>query len=331
MGKKPGVKKIKEALTILNAVGVPVKKMTERRKKRVAMALLAVANMRPGTGWEKVSIWDGDSTWSLTTREMIEFWNAHYGEKLSSGSYDDVRRKDLKILVLACIVMPSAGAPNASTNNPTRRYAVRKEAGEVLRKFGTVMWSQAVQEFRKNAGTLAQKIERPREMQKIPVQLPQGQKLSLSPGAHNELQKAIIEEFLPRFAPDSKVLYIGDTQKKSLIVNETKLEELGFPYGEHDMLPDIVAYYEEKQWLLLIEAVHSANPISQLRHIELEKLTSKCKVPRIYVSVFKDRSGFREWVPTISWETEVWLCESPDHLIHFNGAKFLGPYTPTSD
>ena len=331
MGKKPGAKKIKEALTILNAVGVPVVTMTERRKKRVAMALLAAANMQPGTGWEKASVWDGDSTWSLTTREMIEFWNAHYGEKLSSGSYDDVRRKDLKILVLAGLVLPSAGDPNASTNNPTRRYAITKDNRDVLRKFNTALWRQAVEDFRKKKGVLEKKIERPRELHKIPVTLPQEQKFRLSPGPHNELQKAIVEEFLPRFAPGSQVLYLGDTQKKSLHVNETKLKNLGFPYREHDVLPDVVAYYEKEHWLLLIEAVHSANPISKLRHIGLEKLTSECKAPRVYVSVFKNRSVFREWILTISWETEVWLCESPDHLIHFNGAKFLGPYTPTSD
>jgi hypothetical protein len=28
----------------------------------------------------------------------------------------------------------------------------------------------------------------------------------------------------------------------------------------------------------------------------------------------------------ISWETEVWIAESPTHLIHFNGERFLGPY-----
>jgi len=28
----------------------------------------------------------------------------------------------------------------------------------------------------------------------------------------------------------------------------------------------------------------------------------------------------------ISWETEVWVAESPTHLIHFNGERFLGPY-----
>ena len=25
------------------------------------------------------------------------------------------------------------------------------------------------------------------------------------------------------------------------------------------------------------------------------------------------------------WETEVWLCDAPDHMIHYDGERFLGP------
>lgn len=32
------------------------------------------------------------------------------------------------------------------------------------------------------------------------------------------------------------------------------------------------------------------------------------------------------YLSDISWETEVWVAESEDHLIHFDGEKFLGPY-----
>ena len=33
-----------------------------------------------------------------------------------------------------------------------------------------------------------------------------------------------------------------------------------------------------------------------------------------------------KYLDDISWETEVWVAESPTHLIHFNGERFLGPY-----
>ena len=34
----------------------------------------------------------------------------------------------------------------------------------------------------------------------------------------------------------------------------------------------------------------------------------------------------REYLPEIAWETEVWIADAPEHLIHFNGECFLGPY-----
>ena len=92
------------------------------------------------------------------------------------------------------------------------------------------------------------------------------------------------------------------------------------------MLPDVVVYRKEKNWIYLIEAVHTANPITKNRKVELEDLTSGCKADIIYVSTFSDRSKFRTWVANLAWETEVWIADEPDHLIHFNGHKFLGPY-----
>ena len=281
-------------------------------RRRVALALLAVANLKPNTPWEKASTWEGEGSWSLTTREIIGFWNKHYEENVSSGSYDDVRRRDLKYLTIAGIVSPSVADPSASTNDPTRRYAIVPEARELLRSFGKESWKEAVENVRTNLGVLKDKMEREHALQQIPVKLPEGQELNLSPGQHNELQKAIIEQLLPRYAPGADILYVGDAHKKSLVLNEGKLKELGFFELAHDILPDVVAYDSKKNWIFLVEAVHSANPMNKLRHIELEKMTNSCKAPRIYISVFKDRDSFR------------------DHMIHFNGPKFLGPYSNSS-
>ena len=104
------------------------------------------------------------------------------------------------------------------------------------------------------------------------------------------------------------------------------MAEIGFPDLEHETLPDVVAYFPEKDWLLLIEAVHSSNPVDQLRHLNLERIAKGCKGGPVYVSVFRNRESFRNWVIDLSWETEVWLVDEPSHMIHFNGDKFLGPY-----
>ena len=40
---------------------------------------------------------------------------------------------------------------------------------------------------------------------------------TFDPGPHNRLQKAILEEFTPRFAPGSECLYVGDTTHRDMV------------------------------------------------------------------------------------------------------------------
>jgi hypothetical protein len=211
-------------------------------------------------------------------------------------------------------------------NDSTRGYAVNPAAADVFRKFGTPAWKKAVAAFREAYPRLDETLMRKRDQKKIPVALPEGVTIELMDGSHNEIQKAIIEEFLPRFVPGAEVLYIGDASQKTVFIKKERLEELNFFELAHDRLPDIVAYDPKRGWVFLIEAVHSSNPVSHLRHLQLEQLTSKCTAGVVFVSAFQDRKTFAKWIAEISWETEVWLAESPDHMIHFNGDKFLGPH-----
>ncbi|MFI5140656.1 MAG: BsuBI/PstI family type II restriction endonuclease [Sphingobacteriales bacterium] len=140
------------------------------------------------------------------------------------------------------------------------------------------------------------------------------------------LQKAIVDEFLPRFGQGCEVLYIGDTSNKSLYMEKEELQSLRFFELSHDELPDIIAYNKKKNWLYLIEAVHSSGPISEVRLYELKQLLKECPAELIFVTTFLNRDTFRKWSAQIAWETEVWIADKPDHLIHFNGHKFLGPF-----
>ncbi|MBZ8180465.1 DNA (cytosine-5-)-methyltransferase [Oscillatoria salina] len=143
--------KIEQALQILKAVGIPVDSQTPRRKLRLALALLAVANIKPNTNWDDAAYWEGVGSWALTSREIINFWNTYYlealGKPLSSGSYDDVRRKDLALLVPSGLVLRSVANPNAATNDPTRRYAIAADAKNVVRQFGTFEWEETVNQI----------------------------------------------------------------------------------------------------------------------------------------------------------------------------------------
>ncbi len=224
------------------------------------------------------------------------------------------------------LVLSSPARPDAANNDSTRGYALNPAAADLFRKFGTSGWKKAVAAFRESYPGLDDKLLRKRDQKKIAVTLPAGVSIELLESSHNEIQKAIIEEFLPRFVPGAEVLYIGDASQKTVFMEKNRLQELNFFELAHDRLPDVVAYDPARKWIFLIEAVHSSNPVSHLRHLQLEELTAKCTAGIVFVSAFKNRKTFAKWIGEISWETEVWLAESPDHMIHFNGDRFLGPH-----
>ena len=145
------------------------------------------------------------------------------------------------------------------------------------------------------------------------------------PSKHNKLEVAIAEDFGPRFAPGAKLIYIDDTAKKTLVLEEAAFAKLGIPVSEHGKFPDVILYDSKQKWLFLIEAVTAHGPISPKRHIELEKLFGKCKAGKIYVTAFLDFATYKKYASDIAWEAEVWITEMPSHMIHFNGDKFLRP------
>lgn len=159
----------------------------------------------------------------------------------------------------------------------------------------------------------------------VAVRVPEGWELRLSPGRHNELQRAVVEEFAPRFAPGANLLYLGDTTDKDLLVDRARLAQLRIPMTDHDKLPDIVLDDASRGWLFLVEAVTSHGPVSPSRLVDLEEILISCPADPVYVSAFPDFAEFRKHMSNIAWETEVWVRDRPDHLIHYDGERFLGP------
>ncbi len=313
---------INHALFILENFGIPVKG-TPRRMERMAIAFLAITDVKNISNFKFAKDLVNDN-YALKTRDIIEYVNKNFGESISRGSYDDIRRKDLKLLVLGDIALSSN--PNSDRNDSTRGYGLSPIYADLLRNYPNKNWVKMVKKKLKDIEPIAEKLKRQRKIIKVPAILPSGKKLEFSPGPHNKLQKAVIEDFLPRYGYGAKVLYVGDTAEKFLYLDSEGLKALNFFEIARTELPDIVAYSEKKSWLYLIEAVHSSGAISEVRLLQLKKLTENCKAEIIYVTAFLDRKTFRKFIADIAWETEVWIADDPDHLIHFNGDKFLGPY-----
>ena len=312
-------KNIIAILNILKEVGVPLKGLTPLRLQRMAEACMAIGQIK-GKLSEAKSVKDGTF---LRTREILKFENTNYGENISPGSYDDIRRKDLKLLVLANIAINSSSIESKATNDSSRGYCLSDEFAELLKSFGTPQWEQSLQEYKTKISSLEKQLRGKRETERVPVKLPSGESLLLSYGEHNQLQKAIIENFLSFFGKGCEVLYVGDTSDKLLYKNEDKLKELGFFELIHDELPDVIAYNGQKNILFLIEAFHCTGQWDDARLYKIKNKLTNCKCEIVFVTAFENFNQFKTHSKNIAWETEVWISEIPEHMIHFNGWKFL--------
>ncbi len=104
------------------------------------------------------------------------------------------------------------------------------------------------------------------------------------------------------------------------------LADLGVNLYSHGKMPDVVLYYADRHWLVLVEAVTSHGPVDGKRHTELTRLFIGAKAGLVYVTAFPNRAVMARYLGEIAWETEVWVADAPSHLIHFDGERFLGPY-----
>jgi adenine-specific DNA-methyltransferase len=308
--------KIEEALEILITLGFPRAQQNERS----ALTLLALLDLKAEDDWA-----DASSPLMRIT-PIMEFCDEHYGRKYAPNTRETFRRQTMHQFVDASLAVANPDLPTRPPNSPKSCYQIEPKALELLKTYGTSEWSNNLTEYLLEVQTLKDKYARAREMQMVPVTLSGGREIILSPGEHSELIKDIVEQFAPRFVPGGEVLYLGDTGAKFGHFDREVFEELGVNIDMHGKMPDVVIYYREKNWLILVEAVTSHGPVDGKRREELEQLFRGSKAGLVYVTAFPSRAAMREYLPDISWETEVWVASAPTHLIHFDGERFLGPY-----
>lgn len=211
-----------------------------------------------------------------------------------------------------------------ATNSPNYRYRLTEEVLQLLRNFGLQSWDENISKFTINHEKLIDTYESKKKMTMMPVHINDSD-LKFSPGKHNQLQKAIIEEFAPRFAPGARCLYVGDTIKKDLVRNTDKLHQLGIEITLHGKMPDVILYRADKNWIYFIESVTSVGPISPKRIIEISEMTKKVTAGKIFVTAFPDFATYKRFSESLAWDTEAWIADRPEHMIHMNGDKFMGP------
>lgn len=281
--------------------------------------MLVLAQLSEDTPWSEAECH------SLRIHGILIEIKKRYGREYAENTRETVRRQVIHQFEQAGLVLRNPDDLSLPTNSPRTHYALSDEALKVVRAYGSKQWTKAAQAFTDSVGTLIEVYQRKRDRHKIPLRLASGEEFKLSPGKHNELQAAVVADFGPRFAPGAILLYLGDTENKKLILNEEGFGSLGVPAPSHDKLPDVVLYDKERRWLFLVEAVTSHGPVSPKRRLELEEVFESSSAGLVFVTAFPDFAAFKNFLNEIAWDTEVWLAEMPDHLIHYNGDRFLGP------
>lgn len=308
--------KVTEARSILSAFGLPA----AQQNRMSGLTLLALCGLTPSMRWA-----DAVRCRCTVTKGIMEHIRRHYDVEYAPNTRETIRRQVLHQFVQARVADYNPFDPDLPTNSPRAHYAVTEEALLVVRSFGASRWDAELKKFLDSQVALSRRYDRDRERHLVPVKLPSGQRLDLSPGQHNRLQRAVVEEFSPRFAPDARLLYLGDTAAKNLLIDHAGLRKIGIKVTSHDKLPDIMIHQAERRRLFLVEVVTSHGPMSPKRVVELEGFLANCTENIVYVSAFQDFDEFRKYIKEISWGTEVWISKRPDHLIHFNGDPIVEP------
>ena len=310
---------IDDALSILVQLGLPRAQQNERS----ALCLLALLNIAPDKKWKQAK----NAMIGITP--IMDWAREHYGKNYAPNTRETVRRQTMHQFVSAGIALYNPDDPARSVNSPKAVYQIAPEALALLKTYGARAWKTNLASYLAKNKTLAARYAKDRDAHRIPVKIAPKKTIQLSPGKHSTLIKAIIENFAPRFAPGSVLIYAGDTGKKWSYFAEADLTRLGVTVDAHGKMPDVVLYYPERDWLLLVESVTSHGPVDGKRHEELAQLFANSSAGLVYVTAFPNRALMARHLPEIAWETEVWVADAPSHLIHFNGSRFLGPYADT--
>lgn len=310
------VKRVVEARALLQALNFDA----ERSNERSALVLLALLGLDPDSDWSAAA------NPMMRTVEIMDWLRYIYGKDYKPNTRETIRRQTLHQFVDAGLVVLNPDDPKRAVNSPKNCYRIEPAGLRVIQSYRGDDWEPQLREYLANVPGLRAQYAAARELEMIPVTLPDGSAAVLTPGGQNVLLKLMIEEFCPRFTPGGRILYIGDAGKDDPVSEKDGLAELGIALDDHGKFPDLIVYMPDRNWLVLMEAASSHGPVDSKRHGELKALFGSSTAGLVFVSCFPSRAEMRKYLADVAWETEVWCADHATHLIHFNGERFLGPY-----
>jgi len=302
---------------MLAGLGVP----RAQHNERSALTLLALLDLPPAATWSQA----GNPFMGITT--LMNWFRLHYGKKYQPNTRETVRRQTMHQFMQMGLAVANPDQPGRPVNSPKYGYVLDPAVVQLAKVFGTEKWTPALSRFRRKLPQLQALHDQERAMLKIPVNMPDGSVVEITAGGQNTIIRQIIEEFCPRFTPGGRVIYLGDAGAKVSKDEMSAFQKLDIKLDAHGKMPDVVIFLPKKNWLVLVEAAATHGPIDNKRKLELQELMKGSQAGLVFVTAVLNRKALIKYLRDIAWESEVWVADNPSHLIHFNGERFLGPYS----
>lgn len=307
---------IRQAQDLLDQLGFD----SERTNERSAMVFLALLRLNEDNTWDQAQ------NPLLGTRAIMDWIADNFGVEYKPNTRETIRRFTLHQFVIGQLVEENADDPMRPINSPKWNYRVTDDALTLIKEYSKPQFDQLLTAYVKRHVFFKSLADERRDLPKTNVELWTGQVLHLSPGGQNKLIKVIIEDFMPRFVPNGVVLYVDDTDHGMGVVDRDTMDDLNIHLKPREKAPDVMIWDPGREWLFLIEAASTHGPIDVTRKDELKRMFSRQFHQVVLVSCFPDRSVMRRFLSQLAWESEAWCADSPDHMIHLNGSRFMGPY-----
>lgn len=294
---------------------------------RAPKILLTLAGISPAMSCLEARAWNEGPDCLRPNKQWIALYNEWWGKgDVSSGTYDYFLRNGLRPLIDAglAVVNPDKERP---PNSPATCYGLSIPAAKLLKEFSQSGNQDALAAaFVLQAEAARAKYISATARAKLQINLGDGRVLKVASDHHNALQKSIVEVFLKVFVPSHQLIYIGETGDRELVHDAGLVDKLKLQKLFSDKLPDVVAYDTKRDWIIIVEAYHSSGAIGTMRHDRLKQLLGENSKKTVFVTAFATRSAYKTHANEFAWKTEVWIADEPEHLIHFDGERFLGPY-----
>lgn len=196
--------RVAEARDVLKALKLPKAQQNERS----ALTLLALLGLGPDMPWSEAT------APLLGITPMMDYFQTQYGKRYAPNTRETVRRQTVHQFLDAALVRANPDDPQRPINSGKTVYQIEPSLLALLRSYGGAEWDKNLSAYLASVATLAAHYAEGRRQVRLPIQLPDGTALTLSPGGQNILIEQVLTIFLPRFVPDGAVLYIGDADEK---------------------------------------------------------------------------------------------------------------------